>query len=74
MLFGETGGPGEEEKEGSVMVEFDDGDRGRISLVNIRLLPPGYQIRCEYGFVKSDWRKTALCRRKKKRIWLIINK
>lgn len=40
------GGPGEEEKEGSVMVEFDDGDRGRISLVNIRLLPPGYQIRC----------------------------
>ncbi|XP_044193215.1 BAH and coiled-coil domain-containing protein 1 [Thunnus albacares] len=40
------GGPGEEEKEGSVMVEFDDGDRGRISLANIRLLPPGYQIRC----------------------------
>ncbi|KAF6728422.1 BAH and coiled-coil domain-containing protein 1, partial [Oryzias melastigma] len=42
----QQGGPGEEEKEGSVMVEFDDGDRGRISLVNIRLLPPGYQIRC----------------------------
>ncbi|XP_059181269.1 BAH and coiled-coil domain-containing protein 1 [Centropristis striata] len=40
------GGPGEEEKEGSVMVEFDDGDRGRISLPNIRLLPPGYQICC----------------------------
>ncbi|KAM6897720.1 LOW QUALITY PROTEIN: BAH and coiled-coil domain-containing protein 1 [Xenentodon cancila] len=42
------GGPGEEEKEkeSGVMVEFDDGDRGRISLVNIRLLPPGYQIRC----------------------------
>ncbi|KAM9837358.1 LOW QUALITY PROTEIN: BAH and coiled-coil domain-containing protein 1 [Aulostomus maculatus] len=39
------GGPGEE-KEGSVMVEFDDGDRGRISLANIRLLPPGYQICC----------------------------
>ncbi|XP_053700897.1 BAH and coiled-coil domain-containing protein 1 isoform X1 [Synchiropus splendidus] len=39
------GGPGEE-KEGSVMVEFDDGDRGRISLSNIRLLPPGYQICC----------------------------
>ncbi|CAJ1080748.1 BAH and coiled-coil domain-containing protein 1 [Xyrichtys novacula] len=37
---------GEEEKEGSVMVEFDDGDRGRISLANIRLLPPGYQIHC----------------------------
>lgn len=30
------------------MVEFDDGDRGRISLANIRLLPPGYQIHCEY--------------------------
>lgn len=28
------------------MVEFDDGDRGKISLHNIRLLPPGYQIRC----------------------------
>ncbi|XP_077958687.1 BAH and coiled-coil domain-containing protein 1 isoform X4 [Gasterosteus aculeatus] len=40
------GGPGEEEKEASVMVEFDDGDRGRISLANIRLLPPGYQICC----------------------------
>ncbi|TRY91480.1 hypothetical protein DNTS_014571 [Danionella cerebrum] len=40
------GGPGEEQKEGSVMVEFDDGDRGWISLSNIRLLPPGYQIRC----------------------------
>ncbi|XP_068439302.1 BAH and coiled-coil domain-containing protein 1 isoform X2 [Clinocottus analis] len=37
---------GEEEKEGSVMVEFDDGDRGRISLANTRLLPPGYQICC----------------------------
>ncbi|XP_041671428.1 BAH and coiled-coil domain-containing protein 1 isoform X2 [Cheilinus undulatus] len=40
------GGPGDEDKEGSVMVEFDDGDRGRISLSNIRLLPPGYQIHC----------------------------
>ncbi|XP_029555139.1 BAH and coiled-coil domain-containing protein 1 [Salmo trutta] len=39
------GVPGEEEK-GSVMVEFDDGDRGRISLPNIRLLPRGYQIHC----------------------------
>ncbi|XP_041076029.1 BAH and coiled-coil domain-containing protein 1-like [Polyodon spathula] len=38
------GGPGEEEKEGSVMVEFDDGDSGQISLSNIRLLPPDYQI------------------------------
>ncbi|CAG5909212.1 unnamed protein product [Menidia menidia] len=44
LLSCALGGPGEEEKEGSVMVEFDDGDRGRISLVNIRLLPPGYQI------------------------------
>ncbi|XP_072312360.1 BAH and coiled-coil domain-containing protein 1 [Eucyclogobius newberryi] len=42
----QRGGPGEDEKEGSVMVEFDDGDRGRISLANIRLLPPGYQIHC----------------------------
>ncbi|XP_068161397.1 BAH and coiled-coil domain-containing protein 1 [Antennarius striatus] len=40
------GGSDEEEKEGNVMVEFDDGDRGRISLTNIRLLPPGYQIHC----------------------------
>ncbi|XP_028841986.1 BAH and coiled-coil domain-containing protein 1 isoform X2 [Denticeps clupeoides] len=32
-------------KVGGVMVEFDDGDRGRISLHNIRLLPPGYQIK-----------------------------
>lgn len=50
LLCWALGGQGEEEKEGSVMVEFDDGDRGRISLVNIRLLPPGYQIRCECGF------------------------
>ncbi|XP_026770655.3 BAH and coiled-coil domain-containing protein 1 isoform X1 [Pangasianodon hypophthalmus] len=40
------GGPGDEQKEGSLMVEFDDGDRGWISLPNIRLLPPGYQIYC----------------------------
>lgn len=40
------GGPGEEQKEGSVMVEFDDGDRGWISLSSIRLLPPGYQVHC----------------------------
>ncbi|XP_077595697.1 BAH and coiled-coil domain-containing protein 1 [Stigmatopora nigra] len=39
-------GGASEEKEGSVMVEFDDGDRGRITLANIRLLPPGYQICC----------------------------
>ncbi|KAF4084994.1 hypothetical protein AMELA_G00112490 [Ameiurus melas] len=40
------GGPGDEQKEGSLMVEFDDGDRGWISLPNIRLLPLGYQIYC----------------------------
>ncbi|GAB6020239.1 hypothetical protein CHUAL_002957 [Chamberlinius hualienensis] len=28
------------ESEGSVLVEFDDGDSGRISVDNIRLLPP----------------------------------
>uniref|UniRef100_A0A672M8W1 BAH domain and coiled-coil containing 1 n=1 Tax=Sinocyclocheilus grahami TaxID=75366 RepID=A0A672M8W1_SINGR len=39
-------GPGEEQKEDSIMVEFDDGDRGWISLSNIRLLPPSYQIHC----------------------------
>nr|XP_020476601.1 BAH and coiled-coil domain-containing protein 1-like isoform X5 [Monopterus albus] len=40
------GGSSEEGKQGGVMVEFDDGDRGKISLSNIRLLPPGYQIHC----------------------------
>ncbi|TSK87567.1 BAH and coiled-coil domain-containing protein 1 [Bagarius yarrelli] len=38
------GGSNYECKPGGVMVEFDDGDRGWISLRNIRLLPPGYQI------------------------------
>lgn len=56
-----SGGQGEEEKEGSVMVEFDDGDRGRISLANIRLLPPGYQICCESGLVKSDGGGSRAC-------------
>ncbi|XP_077086774.1 BAH and coiled-coil domain-containing protein 1 isoform X3 [Siphateles boraxobius] len=37
---------GDEGKPGGVMVEFDDGDRGWISLSNIRFLPPGYQIQC----------------------------
>ncbi|XP_059405370.1 BAH and coiled-coil domain-containing protein 1 isoform X3 [Carassius carassius] len=37
---------GSESKPGGVMVEFDDGDRGWISLSNIRFLPPGYQIQC----------------------------
>lgn len=40
------------------MVEFDDGDRGRISLANIRLLPPGYQIHCEYYFKNTDEKTT----------------
>ncbi|KAA8582582.1 hypothetical protein FQN60_006253 [Etheostoma spectabile] len=39
-------GPSDEGKQVGVMVEFDDGDRGKISLPNIRLLPPGYQIQC----------------------------
>uniref|UniRef100_A0A4W4HIA2 BAH domain-containing protein n=1 Tax=Electrophorus electricus TaxID=8005 RepID=A0A4W4HIA2_ELEEL len=42
------GGTSDEGKPGTVMVEFDDGDRGRISLHNIRLLPPGYQVHCEF--------------------------
>lgn len=41
-----AGGSSDEGKQGGVMVEFDDGDRGKISLPNIRLLPPGYQIYC----------------------------
>lgn len=41
-----AGGSLDEGKQGGVMVEFDDGDRGKISLPNIRLLPPGYQIHC----------------------------
>lgn len=41
-----AGGSSDEGKQGGVMVEFDDGDRGKISLPNIRLLPPGYQIHC----------------------------
>ncbi|XP_061604417.1 BAH and coiled-coil domain-containing protein 1 isoform X2 [Phyllopteryx taeniolatus] len=36
-----------DEAKPGVMVEFDDGDRGKISVPNIRLLPPGYQIHCE---------------------------
>ncbi|KAJ3600384.1 hypothetical protein NHX12_031369, partial [Muraenolepis orangiensis] len=41
------GSSSDEGKPGGLMVEFDDGDRGKISLHNIRLLPPGYQIHCE---------------------------
>lgn len=42
-----AGGSSDEGKPGGVMVEFDDGDRGKILLPNIRLLPPGYQIQCK---------------------------
>lgn len=42
------------------MVEFDDGDRGRISLANIRLLPPGYQICCECDFKNKDGKKERM--------------
>uniref|UniRef100_A0A674JQF8 BAH domain and coiled-coil containing 1 n=1 Tax=Terrapene triunguis TaxID=2587831 RepID=A0A674JQF8_9SAUR len=38
--------PEEEEDLDSVVVEFDDGDTGHISVSNIRLLPPDYQIQC----------------------------
>ncbi|MEE6526430.1 hypothetical protein FKM82_027072, partial [Ascaphus truei] len=30
----------------AVTVAFDDGDRGRITLNNIRLLPPDFTIQC----------------------------
>lgn len=46
MPFIIAGGASDEGKQGGVMVEFDDGDRGKISLPNIRFLPPGYQIQC----------------------------
>ncbi|XP_055509952.1 LOW QUALITY PROTEIN: BAH and coiled-coil domain-containing protein 1 [Leucoraja erinacea] len=36
----------EEDRDDFVTVEFDDGDVGRISLSNIRLLPPDYKIQC----------------------------
>uniref|UniRef100_A0A673KAG9 BAH domain and coiled-coil containing 1a n=1 Tax=Sinocyclocheilus rhinocerous TaxID=307959 RepID=A0A673KAG9_9TELE len=42
---------GDEGKPGRVMVEFDDGDRGWISLSNIRFLPSDYQIQCRSHFV-----------------------
>ncbi|XP_048466797.1 BAH and coiled-coil domain-containing protein 1 [Rhincodon typus] len=46
----QTGSSSEEEEEEDggdfVTVEFDDGDVGRISLSNIRLLPPDYKIQC----------------------------
>ncbi|XP_059804520.1 BAH and coiled-coil domain-containing protein 1 [Hypanus sabinus] len=36
----------DEDRDDFVTVEFDDGDVGRISLLNIRLLPPDYKIQC----------------------------
>ncbi|KAI7802964.1 putative BAH and coiled-coil domain-containing protein 1-like [Triplophysa rosa] len=42
--FVRRGGTAYDGKPGSVMVEFDDGDRGWISSCHIRFLPPGYQI------------------------------
>lgn len=42
--------PGSSSDEGesdSVTVAFDDGDRGRITLNNIRLLPPDFTIQCK---------------------------
>lgn len=38
----------EEEDLDSVVVEFDDGDRGHIAVSNIRLLPPDFKIQCEH--------------------------
>ena len=46
VLLSLAGASSDEGKQAGVMVEFDDGDRGKISLPNIRLLPPGYQICC----------------------------
>ncbi|XP_069055870.1 BAH and coiled-coil domain-containing protein 1 isoform X2 [Pleurodeles waltl] len=36
----------DDEEANSVVVAFDDGDTGRISLPNIRLLPADYTIKC----------------------------
>ncbi|CAH2291536.1 BAH and coiled-coil domain-containing 1 isoform X1 [Pelobates cultripes] len=40
------GSSGDEGESDSVTVAFDDGDRGRITLNNIRLLPPDFTIQC----------------------------
>ncbi|XP_063817185.1 BAH and coiled-coil domain-containing protein 1 isoform X2 [Pseudophryne corroboree] len=40
------GSSSDEGESDSVTVAFDDGDRGRISLNNIRLLPPDFTIQC----------------------------
>ncbi|KAG8446493.1 hypothetical protein GDO86_014085 [Hymenochirus boettgeri] len=43
VVRGSSSDEGESE---SVTVAFDDGDRGRIALNNIRLLPPDFTIQC----------------------------
>uniref|UniRef100_A0A3B5LPV1 BAH domain and coiled-coil containing 1a n=1 Tax=Xiphophorus couchianus TaxID=32473 RepID=A0A3B5LPV1_9TELE len=48
-----------DEGKPGVMVEFDDGDRGKISLPNIRLLPPGYQIQRPKGSGKKQKQQQA---------------
>ncbi|XP_074870416.1 LOW QUALITY PROTEIN: BAH and coiled-coil domain-containing protein 1 [Carettochelys insculpta] len=48
----------------SVVVEFDDGDTGHISLSNIRLLPPDYQIQCTEP--SPALLVTSTCRRPKR--------
>ncbi|KAE8576032.1 hypothetical protein XENTR_v10004026 [Xenopus tropicalis] len=40
------GSSSDESESDSVTVAFDDGDRGRIMLNNIRLLPPDFTIQC----------------------------
>ncbi|KAG9473502.1 hypothetical protein GDO78_004020 [Eleutherodactylus coqui] len=40
------GSSNDEGESDSVTVAFDDGDRGRITLNNIRLLPPDFTIQC----------------------------
>ncbi|KAM9296250.1 BAH and coiled-coil domain-containing protein 1 [Gastrophryne carolinensis] len=40
------GSSSDEGESDSVTVSFDDGDRGRITLNNIRLLPPDFTIQC----------------------------
>ncbi|XP_068119288.1 BAH and coiled-coil domain-containing protein 1 isoform X2 [Hyperolius riggenbachi] len=40
------GSSSDEAESDSVTVAFDDGDRGRITLNNIRLLPPDFTIQC----------------------------
>ncbi|KAL7989568.1 hypothetical protein Chor_012234 [Crotalus horridus] len=48
VIRGEQAGSSSDEEEDaeSVLVEFDDGDTGHISLSNIRMLPPDFKIQC----------------------------